>query len=309
MAEIDPFKKPTQKQFYLRGSAAEKQLADEFRDVRATVLAKSSSGGKYKVSFTVGKTTVKVHCDCPAGSRLQLCYHKVKLSAGCEDMLFDSYQRELLLKVLSWPQCKYLKGIAQAIEDAANEIEDPYRLRKDLQIIKETFLLAMTDGIGAWNGKWLLERLLQTPSREQMDSRAEHEIQFLGELGFSASKLATRETAGQLLMRVLRPLDYAIAQTIDRTAEIPEEHIRKIQIALAHWSYCLHLPRYGPYSAPNELVFNNIPYRELTNPERMAVLTLIERVVPPSVFLSLNVNGIESFKCQLDERIRSSIGT
>ena len=318
-------------------AAMEEQRESKFQDVSITILAKSSSGGKYKVTFIGGETTVRVHCSCRAGSCHQLCYHKLKMSAGCEELLFDPYQREMLLTALSWAQCNSLRNILQSMESKSAQIRDMEvnasesvsdqgngflittrniedydsykRLQREHEIIKEALESGLFNGIGPLTEKALQEQLASIPTRQQ-------EVQYLAELGFNEENLHQYETTSELLMRVLRPLDYAITGTIYRSinidgkqaVEIPIEHIIRIQIAISHWDYCPKLPRYGPHSTWVMLESStNNPHRSLTKNERKGVLDLICRVVPPDVFLSLKVKGIESYKHELDEKIKSGI--
>ena len=329
--------KPIKKATRSRKKKSESTRESKFQEVSITILAKSSSGGKYKVTFICSETTVRVHCSCRAGSCHQLCYHKLKLSAGCEELLFDPYQREMLLTALSWAQCNSLRNILQSMESKSAQIrdmeanapesmsdqgngffitarqiedDDSYkRLQKEHEIIKETLESGMFNGIGSLTEKALQEQLASIPTRQE-------EVQYLGELGFYEENLHQYETTTELLMRVLRPLDYAITGTIYRlikivgkkAVEIPKEHIRRIQIAISHWDYCPKLPRYGPHSTWVMLESStNNPHRGLTKSEQKGVLDLIFRVVPADVFLSLEVKGIESYKHELDEKIKSGI--
>ena len=72
--------------------------------MKATILAKSSSGEPYKVEFLADGKYLRVFCHCQAGSRQWVCKHKIALILGSIDMLSDPAQAPLLTEIQAWPQ-------------------------------------------------------------------------------------------------------------------------------------------------------------------------------------------------------------
>ncbi len=132
------------------------------------------------------------------------------------------------------------------------------------------------------------------------------QLEFLRRLGLSGETL-TREDASHLIDRALRPIDGALAKTFQNIQILPKEHLRALQIALAHWDYCPKLPGYGPYDSVGNLIHRgHDPYRPLTKNERIAVTDLAVRILPPDLFLSLQSNGIKKYKVKIDEKLTTS---
>ena len=52
-----------------------------------------------------------------------ICYHKLGLVTVCQYLLFDANQRDLLLRVFSWPQFEHLRIRVQALENKSKEID------------------------------------------------------------------------------------------------------------------------------------------------------------------------------------------
>jgi hypothetical protein len=142
-----------------------------------------------------------------------------------------------------------------------------------------------------------------TVTRELATSR---QTDFLKRLGHSADGL-DKDEASLLLTRALRPIDYALSKTFKNIVVLEKEHLRALQVAIAHWNYLPKLPRYGPHFNWDELnAREDDPHRELTKEERIALTDIAYKTIPPQAFLSLTSNGVSRHKKQLDEMIRNN---
>src|ERR1700749_1690737 len=77
--------------------------------MKATLLAKSSSGDPHKVEFSAVESTLRIFCHCQAGVLHRMCKHKQALIDGDVSILYDSNQAALLSEIHSWPQFNNLK--------------------------------------------------------------------------------------------------------------------------------------------------------------------------------------------------------
>jgi hypothetical protein len=142
----------------------------------------------------------------------------------------------------------------------------------------------------------------------QYELATSRQLEFLAKLGIASSDLPkmTLGEASTLIDRVLRPVDFALRSAFKDIHALPKEHLRALQIAIANWSYCPQLPRYGPYLTWNDLdAAGPDARRALTKEEKMAVTDLAFQTLAPEVFLSLRSNGIKKYKDRLDEVLRT----
>lgn len=107
--------------------------------MKATLLAKSSSGEPYKVEFSAENSDVRVFCHCQAGVLHRMCKHKQAFIEGNIEMLFDPNQATLLSEIRSWPQFKKLQNHLETFSKQLNEIEKAKREldKKEKQIKAE----------------------------------------------------------------------------------------------------------------------------------------------------------------------------
>lgn len=113
------------------------------------------------------------------------------------------------------------------------------------------------------------------------------------------------DSVAPILLTPILQIEYALSKTFKNIHMIEKEHRRAIQVVMAHWEYCPHLPRYGLRATWNDLnASDSDPHRPLTKEERVAVTDLAFQLLPQEVFLSLESHGIKKYKDELDERIR-----
>ncbi|MEQ1751691.1 MAG: hypothetical protein ABL974_19880, partial [Prosthecobacter sp.] len=93
------------------------------RFMKTTLLAKSSSGAPYDVTFSVLEGLMTVHCSCKAGLLQQQCKHKRALVSGDKELLFDQSQTELLKQILATRECQLLVERLAVEESALVSIE------------------------------------------------------------------------------------------------------------------------------------------------------------------------------------------
>ena len=92
-------------------------------DVKASLLAKSSSGESYQVEFSVDGECIRVFCHCQAGVLQQMCKHKLALIGGDVKMLFDPRHASLLAEIRAWPQFQHLHTRITRYQRELGEIE------------------------------------------------------------------------------------------------------------------------------------------------------------------------------------------
>jgi hypothetical protein len=91
--------------------------------MKATLLAKSSSGDSYNVEFAADGECVRVFCHCQAGVLQQMCKHKLALITGDTKMLFDVAQAPLLAEIRAWPHFARLQARVTRYAREIAEIE------------------------------------------------------------------------------------------------------------------------------------------------------------------------------------------
>ncbi len=91
--------------------------------MQTTILAKSSSGEPYNVTFSILEGRMTVRCSCKAGLLNQQCKHKRELVSGGREMLFDQNQAELLRRISASTECQSLAGKLALKEAELAELE------------------------------------------------------------------------------------------------------------------------------------------------------------------------------------------
>ena len=115
--------------------------------MKATLLAKSSSGEPYNVEFLTDAGSLRVFCHCQAGVLQRTCKHKLAFIQGDAKMLFDSNQASLLSEIQSWPEFENLKMHAIEYDKKLLEIETAQGLlAKKEKAIKAEFAHGLTHG-------------------------------------------------------------------------------------------------------------------------------------------------------------------
>jgi hypothetical protein len=115
------------------------------------LLAKSSSGESYEVSFETVDDRLIVQCRCAAGEQQQLCKHLVAFLTGDCSMLYQPDQEPLLLATLE------LAGAAGIVSDYADlqlqinvlDLElkqEKKRIEKARHELKGTFMRKLRNG-------------------------------------------------------------------------------------------------------------------------------------------------------------------
>lgn len=107
--------------------------------MKATLLAKSSSGESYKVEFSAEDSNIRIFCHCQAGVLHRMCKHKQAFIDGNVKMLVDPNQTALLSEIRSWPQFKNLQRHLETFSKQLTEIEKAQREldKKEKQIKAE----------------------------------------------------------------------------------------------------------------------------------------------------------------------------
>ena len=115
--------------------------------MKATLLAKSSSGEPYKVEFSAENSNVRIFCHCQAGVLHRMCKHKQAFIDGNVGMLFDPNQAPLLSEIRSWPEFGNLKTRISEYETKLEEIEAAQKaLAKKEKAIKAEFAHGLSHG-------------------------------------------------------------------------------------------------------------------------------------------------------------------
>jgi hypothetical protein len=115
--------------------------------MKATILARSSSGESYQVEFLADDSSLKVFCHCQAGVLQQMCKHKLALLKGDAAMLFDPNQAAVLSEIHSWPQFVSLRSRIAEYESNLKEIETEMGdLKKRAKVIKTEFTRGLSSG-------------------------------------------------------------------------------------------------------------------------------------------------------------------
>jgi uncharacterized Zn finger protein len=115
--------------------------------MKATLLAKSSSGEPYNVEFLTDGGSLRVFCHCQAGVLQRMCKHKLAFILCDAKMLFDSNQASLLSEIHTWPEFGNLKAHATEYEKQLAEIESAQSaLTKKEKTIKAAFAHGLSHG-------------------------------------------------------------------------------------------------------------------------------------------------------------------
>ena len=115
--------------------------------MKATLLAKSSSGEPYNVEFMTDGGSLRVFCHCQAGVLQRMCKHKLAFIQGDTKMLFDSNQASLLSEIHSWPEFGNLKAHVSEYKKMLLEIEAAQGvLAKREKSIKAEFAHGLSHG-------------------------------------------------------------------------------------------------------------------------------------------------------------------
>jgi len=115
--------------------------------MKATLLAKSSSGEPYNVELLADGGSLRVFCHCQAGILQRMCKHKLAFIQGDANMLFDSKQAPLLSEIHSWPEFGNLKKHMGEYETKLLEIETAQGvLAKKEKAIKADFAHGLSHG-------------------------------------------------------------------------------------------------------------------------------------------------------------------
>ena len=115
--------------------------------MKATLLAKSSSGEPYNVEFLADDGSLRVFCHCQAGVLQRMCKHKLAFIQGDVKMLFDPNQATQLLEIHAWPEFGNLKAHAAEYEKQLAEIETAQNaLARKEKAIKAEFAHGLTHG-------------------------------------------------------------------------------------------------------------------------------------------------------------------
>src|ERR1022692_2137162 len=91
--------------------------------MKTVILAKSSSGEPYDVTFDIEGDSLRVNCSCKAGALQQQFKHKRALVRGDGDMLHNRDQADALRQVLLSSQGQSMAGKLRAEEAALAENE------------------------------------------------------------------------------------------------------------------------------------------------------------------------------------------
>lgn len=115
--------------------------------MKATLLAKSSSGNPYEVQFASDGNSLRIFCHCKAGILQQMCKHKAALLQGDISMLFKPEQATLLAEIHALPEFSRLKVQTEAFEQKLKEIElAKNELSKREKAIKSEFARGLAQG-------------------------------------------------------------------------------------------------------------------------------------------------------------------
>ena len=115
--------------------------------MKATLLAKSSSGESYNVEFLTDAGSLRVFCHCQAGVLQRMCKHKSAFIQGDANMLFDSNQSPLLSEIHVWPEFGNLQAHMREFEKKLAEIETAQSaLAKKEKAIKAEFAHGLSHG-------------------------------------------------------------------------------------------------------------------------------------------------------------------
>lgn len=114
------------------------------KEMKRTLLAKSSSGIPYKVVFEIRNENLIARCGCQAGIHRRLCKHIRKLALADKSMLHDQEEGKELIDVTVWLQKSgFLESLSQ-YNTIKNEIDHLKRqetkIRNKLEVIMKVGL-------------------------------------------------------------------------------------------------------------------------------------------------------------------------
>ena len=89
-----------------------------------SLLAKSSIGKPYTVSFVYDKGKISGSCNCQAGLYGKLCKHLIGLASGDDSLLYDVSQRSEFETVLEVVESTELQHTLSIYNKAKKEMEE-----------------------------------------------------------------------------------------------------------------------------------------------------------------------------------------
>jgi hypothetical protein len=115
------------------------------------ILAKSSSGGCYEVSFEIIDGRLFTGCGCAAGMVQQLCKHLKAVLMGDCSMLFNPDQESDLQSALISANLAGVIADHAELQTQLNELDlelkrEKQRIEKSRKMLKATFMRKLTDG-------------------------------------------------------------------------------------------------------------------------------------------------------------------
>ena len=108
------------------------------------MLARSSSGDAYTVSFKLEDGVLTIGCECKAAEFGLACKHRLALAGGDPRMLYDTGQKEELEMAASWAESSALVALLDKVEDAERTVE---AAKKVVKGVKRQMGRAMTTGL------------------------------------------------------------------------------------------------------------------------------------------------------------------
>lgn len=122
--------------------------------MKTILLAKSSSGNPYSITFEQINGTLRVHCDCKAGVLQQQCKHRRALIAGDVTMLFDEAQISELQSILTSDAAKQLSLAVSNCESELERLEkEKSRLNAQEKAVKRSIGALLSGGLNPSSAK------------------------------------------------------------------------------------------------------------------------------------------------------------
>ena len=97
------------------------------------LLARSSSGDPYTVSFNLEDGILTIGCECQASEHHLPCRHRLGLAAGDTRLLFDAAQKGELETAASWAQSSQLATLLENLDEAERAVEAAKRVVKGVK--------------------------------------------------------------------------------------------------------------------------------------------------------------------------------
>jgi hypothetical protein len=117
-------------------------------DINILVKSSTQPDSSYKINFSIKGGLMRIHCSCPAGTRGQLCKHKISLIEGNHNMLFDISQRQIMNDIFTSIKTSPLKSEYSKFVTKKKEIEKLQRgLKQELKDIKIDLAMRLYKGI------------------------------------------------------------------------------------------------------------------------------------------------------------------